>query len=892
MPDLPQKWRDVHQKALAGVIASADGDEWARADGTVEWTRWECRPWYEANGEIGGIIVYTELVSERKRAERALRESENRLNKAQQVAHVGSWTWNVKANHLEWSDEMYHIFGIEKEQFHGVLSEVIAEAIHPDDRAAVEQSNLSVIQQGKPLPLEYRVIWPDGTIRVVWAEVGELILDETGSPAILTGIVQDITARKQAEDVLRQRTGELATLFEVCRDLSATLDLEVILQTATDRISELTDLKSAAVYLLSGEELWLWATTPPLPPQFPEELRLAFLADHPHIQASVATKKMIFLPDTQGAELTAAEQAVVHARGLRSIFYLPLIAGANVVGVLIASSVGGPRVPSEAVQALCQTLANVAAIAIANGQMYETSQTNASELEREIVERKRAEAALEESVRHYRDLFDQANEGLVIMTSDGRLSEVNRAFAEMHGYSLEEMNGINIQSLDVIGEHVMEDRADIGRRVLNGEVVRFEVAHYHKDGHVFPLSVTTSLIYLNGTAYFLAFHQDLTERIQAEENHRKLQAQFQQSQKMESLGTLAGGVAHDMNNVLGAILGLASAHIGTQPQGSPLHQALDTICRAAERGGKMVQSLLSFARQKPAESQELDLNAILREQITLLERTTLARVRLEIDLEAKLWHILGDASALVHAFMNLCVNAVDAMPENGTLTLHTRNVDNDWIEVVVEDNGSGMSKEVLEKAMEPFYTTKETGKGTGLGLSMVFSTVKAHRGQIAIDSEPGMGTRVMMRFPACKQDTPAQAAAPAVTETSLAPHGTMKVLLIDDDDLIQSSIQAILEVLGHTAVVTAQSGEEALAMLEGGLETDLLILDMNMPGLGGIGTLPLIRRLRPAVPVLLSTGRADQSALALASAYPGVTLLSKPFGLRELQKHLELIGLG
>jgi PAS domain S-box-containing protein len=547
-------------------------------------------------------------------------------------------------------------------------------------------------------------------------------------------------------------------------------------------------------------------------------------------------------------------------------------------------------VPSEADQVLCQTLANVAAIAIANGQMYETSQTNAAELKREIVERKRAEAALRESEQHYRDLFDQANEGLLIMTSDGHLTEVNRAFAEMHGYSLEEMNGIDIQALDVLHERTLKVRDDIVRRVLDGEVVRFEVAHYHKDGHVFPLEVTTSLIHLDGTSYFLAFHQDLTEHRQAEEDHRKLQAQLQQSQKMESLGTLAGGVAHDMNNVLGAILGIASAHIGSLPYGSPLHQALDTITKATERGGRMVKSLLGFARQTPAENKKLDMNAILEEQVALLERTTLAKVCLQLNLEAELRPILGDASALTHAFMNLCVNAVDAMPEHGTLTLHTRNVDNEWIEVVVEDNGMGMPKEILEKAPDPFFTTKGIGKGTGLGLSMVFSTVKAHQGQMAIESEPGRGTRVMLRFPVCQQEPPV--AAPAVFDEAVTTHGTMKVLLVDDDDLIQSSVRMILEVLGITAVTAVQSGEEALAKLEAGLEADLVILDMNMPGLGGVGTLPRLRVLRPGVPVLLATGRVDQTALTLASAHSGVTLLSKPFGLRELKKHLENIGLG
>ena len=215
--------------------------------------------------------------------------------------------------------------------------------------------------------------------------------------------------------------------------------------------------------------------------------------------------------------------------------------------------------------------------------------------------------------------------------------------------------------------------------------------------------------------------------------------------------------------------------------------------------------------------------------------------------------------------------------------------DTDWIEVVVEDTGTGMPKEVLEKALDPFFTTKEVGRGTGLGLSMVYSTVKAHRGQLEIQSEPGHGTRVMMRFPACAVE--AQALEPSDSTEVSVPLKALEVLLVDDDELIQVSTQMILATMGHS-VNTAQSGEEALAKLEAGFEPDLVILDMNMPGLGGTGTLPRLRVLRPAVPVLLATGRTDQTALTLASSHAGVTLFPKPFGLRELQKYLETLGLG
>ena len=382
--------------------------------------------------------------------------------------------------------------------------------------------------------------------------------------------------------------------------------------------------------------------------------------------------------------------------------------------------------------------------------------------------------------------------------------------------------------------------------------------------------------------------RDITERKLAEEERHRLEAQLQQAQKMESLGSLAGGVAHDMNNVLGAILGLASANHEAQPVGSPAHRAFGTIIQAAERGGKLVKGLLNFARQSPAELRELDLNAILQEEVGLLERTTLARVRLEMSLANDLKPIRGDASALTHAFLNLCVNAVDAMPDSGTLTLCTRNVDPDWVEVLVEDTGLGMTKEILEKALDPFFTTKEQGKGTGLGLSLVYNTVRAHQGEIWIETEPGQGTLVRMRFPACEAEA---GIPPSEASPSPAAAAGLVVLLVDDDELIQFSLQAQLEVLGHRAITTA-SGEEALARLEAGLQPDLVILDMNMPGLGGVGTLPLLRKLRPTLPILLATGRADHIAQNLLTAYPQISLLSKPFTMEELREALASMGRG
>ena len=498
----------------------------------------------------------------------------------------------------------------------------------------------------------------------------------------------------------------------------------------------------------------------------------------------------------------------------------------------------------------------------------------------DITERKLAEEALRESQKRNKALLDANPDMMFVFSADGRILDVkvdpaDDLFAAPEvflGKPVGEVLPAPIASLTL-------DRIQEAQRT--GRLVQF---NYTLDLHGRQMAFESRLVPCgNGT--FLAIVRDITERKRAEEERRRLQARLNQAQKMESLGSLAGGVAHDMNNVLGAILALATTYVETQPPGSPVQRAFGTIIKAAERGGKMLKGLLNFVRQTPAEERELDLNAILQDEVHLLERTTLAKVRLELDLAEGLPPIRGDAGDLANALMNLCLNAVDAMPEHGILSLRTRCLDPDWIEVQVEDSGCGMAREVLDQALNPFFTTKPEGKGTGLGLSVVYGTVKAHRGQMEIQSEPGRGTLVRMRFPVL---APGARVEPSAPEAGFRP---LSVLLVDDDELIRSSLQALLEALGHTARSVA-SGEDALAGLEAGLPFDVVILDLNMPGLGGAGTLPRLRALRPGLPVLLATGRADRTALDLVEAHPGVTLLSKPFTMKELQRQLEALGGG
>lgn len=487
------------------------------------------------------------------------------------------------------------------------------------------------------------------------------------------------------------------------------------------------------------------------------------------------------------------------------------------------------------------------------------------------------------SERRLRAIIELEPECVKLVDRSGQLLEMNPAgLAMLEADSLAEAKKQGLMDF-VLPAH-REAFGALHRQVMEGgtgtltfEVIGLRGGRRWLETHAAPMRNADGEV-----EALLGITRDVTARREAEAARLELERKLHQSQKMESLGNLAGGVAHDMNNVLAAILGLASLRLdGPQDEEADRH-AFEMIERACFRGSELVKGLLSFSRKGLAETTAVDVNSLVREEVNFLRHTTLARIELRMDLSTGLPAILGDPSALSHALMNLCINATDAMPEGGVLTIRTGTRDS-MVFLEVRDTGLGMSEETLAKALDPFFTTKAPGKGTGLGLSIVHSTVAAHQGDMRLESQPGRGTSVLLCFPILEGPPPMVGATRR--RPSYSQVLAFQVLVVDDEEAVRSTLEAMLTYLG-CEVVICESAEQALTMLEAGLDPNLVILDINMPGLGGVRALPRIRALRPELSIILSTGKMDQEALDRANFIPGISLLPKPYSLSNLRQAL------
>ncbi|MFH1954302.1 MAG: PAS domain S-box protein [Pseudomonadota bacterium] len=521
-------------------------------------------------------------------------------------------------------------------------------------------------------------------------------------------------------------------------------------------------------------------------------------------------------------------------------------------------------------------------------------------------ERNYAQTALSESEERYRALFERSPELVYLCDFEGNFIDANNAALELLGYTKDEITALNFGSLLdkdqlPLAFKTAEDILETGSQE--------EVAEYklrQKDGEYVYVESMGAIIYRDGKPFAIqGIARDITERKRSEEERLKLETQLQQSQKMEGIGRLAGGIAHDFNNLLTTIIGYTDIMLMKIDKGSSLRTGMEEIKKASDRAANLTSQLLAFSRKQMIQPVVLDLNYPLTEMDKMLRRLIGEDIDLITVLEPELWKVKFDPGQMDQVVMNLAVNAKDAMPEGGKLTIETANVDLDeayarqhgvemkpgpFVLVSVSDTGMGMDDETRSHIFEPFFTTKEKGKGTGLGLSTVYGIIKQSEGFIWVYSEPGQGTTFKIYLPAIVPHSETQARRAglpkAEAEEAFAEEeqtqpqnleGSEAILLAEEDDSLRELVRSILQEHGYR-VLEAQDGEEALQLFEqheGPIH--LLLTDVVMPGMDGRELAERLQLLHPKMKVLYMSGYTDHAIVRNGVLEPGMPFIQKPF---------------
>ncbi|MGA2519112.1 MAG: PAS domain S-box protein [Thermodesulfobacteriota bacterium] len=515
----------------------------------------------------------------------------------------------------------------------------------------------------------------------------------------------------------------------------------------------------------------------------------------------------------------------------------------------------------------------------------------------DITERKQAEEALRESEEKYRSILENIQDGYIEVDLAGNFTFVNGVVCRRLGYSREELIGMN--NRQYTDETTAKKAYQLYNRVYRtGEPVRnFEEEVIRKDGTrwIYELSVSLIRNPEGKPIGFQGISRDITERKRAEKEMAALQEQLRESQKMEAIGRLAGGIAHDFNNLLTVIKGYSQLSLMELKEGDPLKGNIEEIQKGSQRAADLTRQLLAFSRRQVMEMKVLDLNTLLRDLDKMLRRIIGEDIELTTLLANDLGRVKIDPGQIEQVIMNLAVNAKDAMPSGGKLTIETANAVLDesyarnhadvkpgrYVMFSVSDTGVGMTPEVRERLFEPFFTTKQKGRGTGLGLSTVYGIVKQSGGNIWVYSEPGHGTTFKIYL--SRVDEPLEQLREKTTREELL-RGSETVLVVEDEEKVR---QLTVEILGKQgySVLDASQGDDALAISEkhkGPIH--LILVDVVMPGISGTELTKRLAFLRPETKILYMSGYTDNAIVHHGVLEKGVNYIQKPFTIDELTR--------
>ncbi|MDN5289752.1 MAG: two-component system sensor histidine kinase/response regulator [Mucilaginibacter sp.] len=548
-----------------------------------------------------------------------------------------------------------------------------------------------------------------------------------------------------------------------------------------------------------------------------------------------------------------------------------------------------PRVWQEEELTFIREVAQRTRVVIARRQAERDLQDLAASLERQVEDRT---AERDRVWRYSRDL-------LAVIGADGIFRAANPAWFTILGYEASQITGHNFL------EFIWPDDADTTLKALasaasNINLNSFENRYRHRDGTERWISWNTTL---EGDLVY-AYGRDITEAKQKNEALAQAEEQLRQAQKMEAVGQLTGGLAHDFNNLLAAISGsleMLEVRI-SQGRASDYERYLTAAKSSSKRAASLTHRLLAFSRRQTLDPKPIGINRLVGGMEDLIRRTVGPQITLEFVGAAGLWMTFADAGQLENALLNLCINARDAMPDGGRLTIETGNrwidartardqdlASGQYVSLCVSDSGTGMTPEVIARAFDPFYTTKPIGEGTGLGLSMVYGFAKQSGGQVRIYSEIGKGTMVCIYLPRHRGEGEAEDVAAELEIKPLSTGLGEKVLVVDDEAIVRMLIVDVLQEQGYDAL-EAHDGPSALKLLESGVKLDLLITDVGLPGgMNGRQVADMARSRQPGLKVLFVTGYAENAVVGNGHLEPGMHVLTKPFPIDELGRRIKEI---
>lgn len=721
------------------------------------------------------------------------------------------------------------------------------------------------IRDCRPIALEILNYRKDGS--QFWSHLRITpICDAEGVTRYFLGNISDVTARHRADHLSRvrvaRRQSQLKTLLEMTTQALKTPDEVAVARQVTEAMAYAMDVERVSVWRHNTEHTALTCIDLFHKSKREHSSGMEFTAGtYPAYFQALEDHDVLSVADSRNDPRTSEfTDDYLVPLGIQSMLDVPLRPGGKLLGVLCCEHVGMQRTWGADEQVFAMAVANLLALAA------------------ERTDRRRAETMLS-------SILDNIFDSIIVIDEQGQIRTFNQGAERMFGYSAGEVIGRNIGVL-MPDPHRMDHDAYIQRYLETGHKkvigIGRQIMALRKDGTTFPADLAVSEFFMDNTRYFTGALHDLTDQ-------RSLEEQFRQAQKMEAVGRLAGGVAHDFNNLLTIINGYGQILLETLPSQDPSVELLQEITRAGERAAGLTRQLLAFSRKSVLEPRVIDMNSLIQDMEKMLRRLIGEDIELVTHLAPGLDQVLVDPGQLEQVIVNLAINARDAMPQGGKLTIETQNMLLDpnhpavasdatpgpYVLLSVSDNGHGMPPEVKAKIFEPFYTTKGPGAGTGLGLAMVYGFLQQSGGAINVYTEIDIGTTFKLYLPRAVQES---TTGKSHYGTRISWPGTETILLVEDELGVRTLAAHVLRNAGYT-VLEASNGKEAITLANNHPGTIHLILtDVVMPG--GIGGRQLVEELhasRSEMKALFVSGYTDDAIVRHGVLAASVAFLQKPF---------------